>query len=105
MESVFVSVGIVLLLFLVVVLYRTVIGPTSVDRMIGVNVIGTKTTILLIIIGAIFKKIDMFVDLAIAYAMLNFIASLAAARLLKKVRFTDRWVQYSGRSKSQEEGI
>lgn len=94
MDDILVWTGSILLLMMVVVLCRTVIGPTSVDRMIGVNVIGTKTTILLIIIGAIYKKVDMFIDLAIAYSMLNFLGSIAAARLLKKERFTDPWPAY-----------
>ena len=66
-------------------LYRAVVGPTTIDRMIGVNIIGTKTTILLLLVGLLFHRIDMFIDLALTYALLNFIASLAAARLLEKV--------------------
>ena len=34
--------------------------------------------------GIIFKRTDMFVDIAIGYGLLNFIASLAAAKYFKK---------------------
>ena len=61
-------------------LYRVVFGPTSLDRVMGANVIGTKTTLLLIIIGTIYHRVDMFVDIALAYALLNFIATLAISR-------------------------
>ena len=42
--------------------------------------IGTKTTVLLVIIGTIYGRVDMFVDIALAYAMLNFIVTIAASR-------------------------
>ena len=61
-------------------LARVVVGPTAIDRIVAVNVIGTKTAVLLVIIGVIFERVDMFVDFALAYALLNFIGSLAAAR-------------------------
>lgn len=61
-------------------LYRGIVGPTAIDRLMALNVIGTKTTVLLVIIGTLFHKVDMFVDIALAYALLNFIATLAASR-------------------------
>jgi multicomponent Na+:H+ antiporter subunit F len=45
---------------------------------------GSKTTTLLILIGLLYQRVDMFVDIALAYAMLNFIAVLAAARYFQK---------------------
>ena len=65
-------------------LYRAVFGPTVLDRMIGVNAIGSKTAALLIMIGLLYHRVDMFVDIALAYAMLNFIAVLAASRYFHK---------------------
>lgn len=65
-------------------LYRAVVGPTILDRIIGINAIGSKTTVLLIIIGLLFNKTDMFIDIALAYALLNFIAVLASARYFNK---------------------
>ncbi len=65
-------------------LYRAIAGPTVLDRLIGVNAIGSKTTVLLIIIGLLYHRVDMFVDIALAYAMLNFIAVLAASRYFQK---------------------
>lgn len=65
-------------------LYRAVLGPTILDRLIGVNAIGSKTTALLILIGLIYQRVDMFIDIALAYATLNFIAVLAASRFFQK---------------------
>ena len=65
-------------------LYRAVAGPTVLDRLLGVNAIGSKTTALLILLGFLYQRVDMFIDIALAYAVLNFIAVLAASRYFQK---------------------
>lgn len=84
MQSVFLYSGIFLSCLMVLSLYRSVFGPTVLDRMIGANAIGSKTVVLLILIGLLYERVDMFVDIALAYAMLNFIAVLAASRYFQK---------------------
>ncbi len=84
MENVILYSGIALAVIMAVSLYRTVVGPTILDRLMGVNAIGSETTVLLIIIGILYRKVDMFIDIALAYALLNFIAVLAAARYFHK---------------------
>jgi len=80
MQNVFLWTGVGICILMLITLYRVIFGPTVIDRIMGVNVIGTKTTALLIIIGIIYGREDMFVDIALAYAMLNFIATIAASR-------------------------
>ncbi len=80
MSDFFIATGVFLCLFMLLALYRTIFGPTIIDRIMGANIIGTKTTVLLIIIGTIYERVDMFVDIALAYAMLNFIVTIAASR-------------------------
>ncbi len=82
----FTFVGIGLFALMLPILYRLIVGPTAIDRIVAVNVIGTKTAVLLVIVGVIFKQVGMFVDFALAYALLNFIGSLAAARYFHRVR-------------------
>ncbi len=65
-------------------LYRVLFGPTVLDRLIGVNAIGSKTVVLLLLIGFLYERVDMFVDIALAYAFLNFVAVLAASRYFHK---------------------
>ena len=84
MDNVFLYSGVYLCILMLLSLYRAVFGPTVLDRLIGVNAIGSKTTVLLILIGLIYHRVDMFVDIALAYAMLNFIAVLAASRFFHK---------------------
>jgi len=84
MNQIFLYAGLYLCLIMMLSLYRAVFGPTVLDRMIGVNAVGSKTTALLILIGLVYQRVDMFVDIALAYAMLNFIAVLAASRYFQK---------------------
>ena len=80
MPSIFLATGIALVLLMTLSLIRTIIGPTILDRILGGNVIGTKTTVLLLIIGLLYDNLGMFVDISIAYALLNFIATLGATK-------------------------
>lgn len=80
MMNFFLYTGIGLCFLMLFAIYRVIIGPTAIDRIMGANVLGTKTTVLLIIIGIIFERVEMFVDIAIAYALLNFIATIGASR-------------------------
>ena len=86
MAAFFEFAGLALFGFMLLTLYRLIAGPTAIDRIVAVNVIGTKTAVLLVIIGVVFEKVGMFVDFALAYALLNFIGSLAAARYFNQVR-------------------
>jgi multicomponent Na+:H+ antiporter subunit F len=86
MDAIIFYSGLYLSLLISLPLYRAVMGPTVLDRLVGVNAIGSKTTVLLILIGLIYGRVEMFVDIALAYALLNFIAVLAASRYFQKKR-------------------
>jgi multicomponent Na+:H+ antiporter subunit F len=81
-----VGAGLFLFVLMLPVMYRVVLGPTALDRIVAINIVGTKTAVLLVVIGQFFDKTGMFVDFALAYAFLNFISSLAAARYFKRTR-------------------
>lgn len=83
METFFVLSIVVLGLMVILCLYRAVFGPTVMDRIVAVGVIGTKTTVILVLLGIYYKRVDMFVDISLAYALLNFIATLAAAKFFR----------------------
>jgi multicomponent Na+:H+ antiporter subunit F len=84
MTDVFLYCGLYLCLLMLASLYRAIFGPTVLDRLVGVNAVGTKTVILLLLIGLIYGRLDMFLDIALAYALLNFMAVLAASRYFQK---------------------
>jgi multicomponent Na+:H+ antiporter subunit F len=64
--------------------YRLAAGPTVFDRLLGVSGLGTKTTLVLLLVGLVYGRVDMFVDISVAYALLSFVGSLAAARYLER---------------------
>ncbi len=84
MISFFLYVAVGLCLIMLFSMYRVLFGPTVLDRLIGVNAIGSKTVILLLLIGFLYERVDMFVDIALAYGFLNFVAVIAAARYFHK---------------------
>ena len=63
----------------IVAMYRIVRGPTTQDRVIGVNAVGTTTVMIIALIAAAFDA-PMFLDIAIVYALLNFLMSIAISK-------------------------
>jgi multicomponent Na+:H+ antiporter subunit F len=86
MNTFLMFVGLTLFALMLPVIYRIATGPTAIDRIVAVNVIGTKTAVLLIVVGTISGRVEMFVDFALAYALLNFIGSLAVARYFHRMK-------------------
>ena len=70
-------------------LARALLGPTVYDRILAVNTLGTKTVVLLAVIGFLTGRPD-WVDLSIAYALINFIGTIAALRFFEYAA-PDRW--------------
>jgi multicomponent Na+:H+ antiporter subunit F len=82
--SVFLWATLVLLALTLVYVHRIAVGPTVFDRILGVNGFGTKTTVVLLLVGAVYDRVDMFVDIALGYALLSFVGTLAAARYFER---------------------
>ena len=82
MDKFFLYYTLLLTVIIFIPLYRVVKGPTIFDRMLGAGAIGTKTMVLILTIGLIYKRFDMFIDIALAYGALNFIGIIAIAKFL-----------------------
>lgn len=65
-------------------LYRILRGPTVYDRALGAGLIGTNAILILVLIGFLYGRVDMFVDLALAYGMLNFIGIVGLAKYFER---------------------
>lgn len=92
MEYFFLGAAIFVTLMIAPTLYRIIKGPVILDRIMGANMVGTKTTVLILFIGQLYGDLEMFVDIALAYALLNFIATLGATKYFlrrKRVFFRD----------------
>ena len=63
-------------------LLRAILGPSVYDRVLAVNMFGTKTVLLLSVIAFLYGRPD-FLDLALAYALINFIGVLAVLEFFR----------------------
>ncbi len=56
------------------------------DRILAAGLVGTNGFILLTLIGFLFGRISMFIDIAIAYALLNFVVIIVLGKYFDRVR-------------------
>ncbi|MFT4823151.1 MAG: multicomponent Na+:H+ antiporter subunit F [Halioglobus sp.] len=89
----YILVSIAILITMVLALVRALLGPSVYDRVLAVNVFGTKTVLLLAVIAFLYGRPD-FLDLALAYALINMVGILAVLeffqdRSQKKIRAED----------------
>jgi multicomponent Na+:H+ antiporter subunit F len=61
---------------------RALLGPTIYDRLLAVNMIGTKTVLLLSVVAFLYGRPD-FLDLALVYALINFIGVIAVLEFIR----------------------
>jgi multicomponent Na+:H+ antiporter subunit F len=80
----FLVAAVALLALVMVYVHRLAVGPTVFDRLLGLSGFGTKTTMVLLLMGAVYGRLDMFVDLSLAYALLSFVGAVASARYFER---------------------
>jgi multicomponent Na+:H+ antiporter subunit F len=68
-----------ILFVMVLALARALLGPTIYDRILAVNLFGTKTVLLIAVLGFLFGRPD-FLDIALVYALINFISVIGVLR-------------------------
>lgn len=73
---------IALLITMALVLVRAMLGPTLYDRILAVNTFGTKTVLLLAVVGFLTGRPD-FLDIALVYALINFIGTVAVLKFFE----------------------
>ena len=76
---------IVMLVAVLLILVRALRGPTIHDRILSVNIMGTKTVILLALLGSL-KGRTGFLDIALLYALINFIFTIAILKYIELKR-------------------
>lgn len=89
MHDFFVYISVVLTVIIFIPLYRVVKGPTVFDRMLGAAAIGSKTMVLICIIGVVYGRFDMFIDITLAYAILSFLGFIVVAKYINSLRNED----------------
>ncbi|MEO0465437.1 MAG: monovalent cation/H+ antiporter complex subunit F [Pseudomonadota bacterium] len=89
-----------LMLGLGLLLTRALIGPTLYDRVLAVNSFGTKIVLLLGLLGFVMGRPD-FLDIALLYALINFVSTIA---ILKFFRYRSFQVSLARKTDAGGEG-
>jgi multicomponent Na+:H+ antiporter subunit F len=76
MEWVYFATCIGILVTMILAMLRGLVGPSIFDRVLAVNMFGTKTVLFLAVMSFLSGRPD-FLDLALAYALINFIGVIA----------------------------
>lgn len=79
-----------MLIVMAMAIFRAIAGPSVFDRVLALNLFGTKTVLLIAVLGFLFGRPD-FLDIAIVYALMNFISVIA---LLRYFEYTDGLSQH-----------
>jgi multicomponent Na+:H+ antiporter subunit F len=77
--------GFAILVTMALALVRGLLGPGVYDRVLAMNMFGTKTVLLVALVAMINGRPD-FLDLALAYALINFIGVLAILQFVQNSR-------------------
>ncbi|MFC1575949.1 monovalent cation/H+ antiporter complex subunit F [Gemmatimonadota bacterium] len=78
----FVVTSLAILLTMTLALARALLGPTVYDRVLAVNMFGTKTVLIIAVLGFLSER-PHFLDLALLYALINFIGTLAVLKFFE----------------------
>ena len=84
MQIFFITASLVILLSAFLALYRVIRGPVIIDRIVGGNVIGTKTIAVVLLTGYLFDRVEFFIDIAFVYALINFIGVLTLSKYFER---------------------
>jgi len=79
---IFAVAAVAILVTISLALLRALLGPTVYDRILAVNMIGTKTVLLIAVIAFISGRTDIL-DIALIYALINFISVVAVLKLVE----------------------
>lgn len=90
MDAFFWSIAIFLLVNAFACLYRAYEGPTVVDRILAINIVVTKTLVVLVVLATVFGR-GMLLDVALIYGLLNFVLTVVATRYIETERLKEDW--------------
>lgn len=82
MSDFFLYSTVLLTIIIAMPMIRVINGPTVYDRLMGTNAIASKTIVLICLIGYLFERVEMFIDITLAYAILGFIGTMAIAKFI-----------------------
>jgi len=78
----FIVTALAVLIAMLLAMVRALLGPTVYDRVLAVNMFGTKTVLMIAVLGFLTGRPD-FLDLALLYALITFIGTLAVLKFFE----------------------
>ncbi len=81
--NIFLVPGVLLITFMLICLFRLMAGPTVPDRVVALDTINTLVVAGMILLGAAFEEV-IYIDVAIVYALLSYIATLYIAKYIER---------------------
>ena len=81
-----IAVSVCILITMTLALARALLGPSVYDRIAAINVIGTKTVLLIAVFAFVSGRTDLL-DIALVYALINFIGMVAVLRYVRQGEF------------------
>lgn len=78
----YIAISAAILVVMVLALLRALLGPTVYDRILAVNMFGTKTVLLIAVFSLVSGRFD-YIDIALVYALINFISIVAVLRFFE----------------------
>lgn len=85
MNSFLPAVALVLASFILIAVYRVLVGKNTPERVVALDVINTLVIVTMIVVGAYFKK-ALYIDIGIVYGILSFVGTLYIARYIGEVK-------------------
>ena len=82
----FLAASVAILITLALALARALLGPSIYDRIAAINMFGTKTVLLIAVLAFVSGRMDLL-DIALVYALINFIGIIAVLRLVAHGEF------------------
>ncbi len=82
MNGFLLAVALVIAAITVAGIYRIAAGPRLYDRVLASSLVAINALLLLLLVGFLLDRVDMFVDLAVAFALLGFLVPLATGRVV-----------------------
>ena len=96
---IFLVAAISILITMCLALIRAMLGPTVFDRVLALNMFGTKTVLLICAICFLTERTD-FLDLALLYSLMNFIGMVALLRFSEYGSFREEGTSIGSSAKS-----
>ncbi len=83
LDKILIATAVVLTMATFLCLFRAAAGPTASDRVVSINVIGTKTVVIIALVSLVFHQ-EFFLDVALVYALISFVATIGVAKYMEK---------------------